>query len=326
MIAAATQERTATTSTTQYLVFQSRAMKRIVRHVRRFANSAAPVLITGESGTGKEMIARMLHSESHRANKPYVRVNCAALSESLVESELFGHERGAFTGATMARVGRFEHAGDGTLLLDEVSETPVAVQAKLLRVLESNEFQRVGSNSTLSTDARVIATSNRPLEDELAAKRFRTDLYYRLNILRVHLPALRERAEDIPVLISHFVNQFSASPDSVVERASARAVQQLCEYEWPGNVRQLRNVVQRACLLSENSLLEAGDFDLDAKLPEPSVQESFDNMELSEIERHVILKRLQQYNGNKTAAANNLGVSPRTLTNKMNLYREHGYV
>ena len=237
----------------QQFVGTSAAMRQLVEHVEWFSRSSAPVLITGESGTGKEVVARLVHASSSRSRQRYVRVNCAALSETLIESELFGHERGAFTGASEERVGRFEWAGKGTILLDEISEIHPALQAKLLRVLEEDEFQRVGSNQSLPMQARIIATSNRCLRDEVEKGNFRKDLYYRLNVLETHILPLRERRDDIPPLISHFIARFQQEGRGAVSYVDDRAMERLCQYDWPGNVRELRNAVRRICIVSRSS-------------------------------------------------------------------------
>jgi len=310
------------------LVFQSQAMMQVVERARRYARTPATVLITGESGTGKELLARFLHEQSGRTSQPYVRVNCAALSESLVESELFGHERGAFTGAAEARIGRLEAAGSGTLFLDEISEVPQRVQSKLLRALEEEEFQRVGSNTTLRLQARVLASSNRDLERHVARRRFRADLYYRLNVLRLDVPPLRSRKEDVPPLVQHFVHQYREDSTVMVRGVTPHAMQRLCEHDWPGNVRELRNVIYRACVLADAPLLDTVNL---PHLERPATvamrtDDPFGDLRLEEIERQAILARLRHCGGNKTAAAAALGVTSRTLRNKLSQYRRLGHV
>jgi transcriptional regulator with PAS, ATPase and Fis domain len=304
-----------------HTVASSPRMKAVIAEAQRFAKSAATVLITGESGTGKEVVARIVHNHSPRSGRNYVRVNCAALSASLIESELFGHERGAFTGAVDRRVGRFEWAEGGTLLLDEISEIALDLQAKLLRVLEEDEFERVGGNQTYRSDVRVIATSNRSLECEVADGKFRADLFYRLNVLQIHIPPLRLRRDDIPDLVLNFVDQFVAKEGLPITSIAPETMELLRAYDWPGNVRQLRNVIYRSCLLAQTKTIRPTDLpELDPiEFPIP---ESFVGMRLDDVERQVIVSSLKKFNGNKTAAAKQLGVTSRTLANKMKLYRQ----
>jgi DNA-binding NtrC family response regulator len=306
------------------LVFQSSAMMHVIEQARRYARSSATVLITGESGTGKELLARFVHEHSARLGQPYVRVNCAALSESLIESELFGHERGAFTGADTIRRGRFEAAGGGTLFLDEISEVSRRAQAKLLRALEEEEYERVGGDETRRLCARIVASSNRDLGRRVRNRRFRADLYYRLNVLRLHVPPLRERREDIPPLVQYFVGRFRNDAVLAIRGVTPRTMQRLCDHDWPGNIRELRNIIQRACVLSEAPLLEIEDVPKLSLAPVASSADDtspFDALPLDEIERRVILARLRRCNGNKTAAAAELGVTSRTLRNKLQRYR-----
>jgi len=303
------------------LVYQSPPMQQVVGQALRFARSSATVLLTGESGTGKELVARLIHDHSPRAGQRYERVNCAALSETLMESELFGHQRGAFTGAVETRLGRFEWASGGTLLLDEVSELPLSVQAKLLRVLEQEEFQRVGDNETRRSDVRVIATTNRNLQDEVNRAGFRADLYHRLNVLEIHLPPLRERPDDIPLLIGRFLLWFRDEASVSLRGVSASALQVLSQYAWPGNVRELRNVIHRACVLATTELIQPDDLPPfssgQGAMPPEWMHQTLDN-----IERQVILQTLRRFRGNKTATALHLGVTARTLTNKLKRYRQ----
>ena len=305
-------------------VFRSTSMQDVYSQAKRFAKSTATVLITGESGTGKEVIARVLHESSLRAKGSYVRVNCAALSETLIESELFGHERGAFTGAVDSRPGRFEWANGGTLLLDEISEIPIGLQAKLLRVLEEEEYERVGGRKTFRVDVRVIATSNRMLEQEVADKKFRADLYYRLNVLHIQLPPLRYRRDDITELSMHFFRQFQSEAMVPITSISDETMELLYAYDWPGNVRQLRNVIHHACLVASSQSIQPADIPALETLDNP-IPENFFGMTLDDIERHVIVSYIRRNNGNKTAAARELGVTSRTLSNKMKRYRQLGY-
>ena len=305
------------------MVGASAAMQDVFRLAEQYARSFAPVLVCGESGTGKEGLARMIHAHSDRAAGPYARVNCAALSDGVLESELFGHERGAFTGAVERRVGRFEWASGGTLLLDEISEMPLPLQAKLLRVLEEAEFQRVGSNETIATDVRIIATSNRNLLKEVREGRFRNDLFYRVNVLELQVPPLRERRDDIAELTLYFAARFRHEGSPAINSVQEEAIQKLCEHTWPGNVRELRNVVRRACVLAERGTIACTQFKELPKL-ETRPSSTLTEMKLGEAERHLILAALERNRGNKTAAARELGVTARTLQNKMRRYREQG--
>lgn len=305
------------------ITFQSKAMNGLVQLATRFAKSSASVMIVGESGTGKELFSQLIHQKSHRRNQPLVAVNCAAIPEGLLESEMFGHERGAFTGASQRRVGHFELADQGTILLDEISEIPLAMQAKLLRVIEEQEVLSVGSDQPRRIDVRVIATSNRDLQAEVDAGNFRSDLYHRLNVLEINLPPLRDRKSDIPLLVMHFVRMFRHESMNGVQGVTREAMHQLCHYHWPGNVRQLRNAVHRACVVSTS-----GEIDVHA-LPQwrssPKKLEATGDLTgvpLAEVERLLILQSLKKFGGNKTLAANELGVTARTLSNKLKLYAE----
>ena len=240
----------------------SASWRQVIDLVGRVAFADSTVLVTGESGTGKELVARKIHQRSRRLDAPLVKVNCAALPTSLIESELFGHERGAFTGAVGRRVGRFEQAGHGTLFLDEIGELPLESQAKLLRVLQEREFERVGGTQTLRAHARVVAATNRNLEDLVQSGRFRNDLFHRLNVFPVHLPPLRQRREDIPLLARHFVKKVAPAGGGRVQGLSIEAERYLSEQEWPGNVRELENAIERAVVLSEDEVLEPRHFDL----------------------------------------------------------------
>ncbi|SFI37061.1 sigma-54 interaction domain-containing protein [Planctomicrobium piriforme] len=312
------------------VIFQSRAMLQVIERAKRYARTSVTVLLCGESGTGKELLARLIHQYSPRQHSEYVRVNCAALSESLIESELFGHEAGAFTGAHQLRRGRFEAAGEGTVFLDEIGELPLAVQAKLLRVLEEKEFQRVGGNETLRMHARVITATNRDLAVEARRGHFRADLFHRLNVLPLAIPPLRERREDIPALVNFFVQQAQVELERPVRGVTRPVMERLSEYDWPGNVRELKNVILRCCLLAASDTIQT------VELPSPVIEDEaevsatlpqfLDHLSLEEIERQVILHRLERCQGNKTEAAAALGVTPRTLRNKVTHYRKLGYV
>lgn len=327
---------------------QSAEIQRVRTLALRYARSMAPVLITGESGTGKELVARYLHHNSPRMHEPFVAFNCAALSESLVESELFGHEKGAFTGAVDVHVGWFERAAGGTLLLDEISEVPARVQAKLLRVLEQDEFQRVGSNQSRPMRARILATSNRKLAKEIEQERFRADLYYRLNVLELDLPPLRQRRRDIPPLVDHFVQLFRHESSVALEGLHPFAMSYLMDFSWPGNVRQLRNTIRRACILAESPIITLQEIrailaptsdvecrEADSASPHLSPSDDvrrlmtadglggsahgpdFYAMPLRDVERTLIQAALSRHHGNRTAAARDLGVTVRTLHNRL---------
>jgi DNA-binding NtrC family response regulator len=318
------------------VIAESEAMQATLRSARRIARSKGTALITGESGTGKERVAQFIHKESRRSGGPFIRVNCAALSESLLESELFGHERGAFTGAHKAREGRFELADGGTLLLDEIGEISPALQAKLLRVLEEEEFERVGGTRTLEVDVRVIATTNRDLAGEVAAGRFREDLYYRLHVLPIHLAPLRQRRADVLPLARHFAQLHAAQNGRSVPGFSPGAQERLLAWHWPGNVRELENVVQRAVVLSSGDQISEEDLVFGPRRDEGASAERGDgeprasatlvNRPLADIEREAILATLELCGGNKTEAARRLGVTARTLSNKMKLWRQLGLV
>ncbi len=306
-----------------FINLRSSVMLELLREVERFAPSAASVLITGESGVGKESVARWLHDCSARTRLPYVRVNCAALTETLIESELFGHESGAFTGAHQTRVGRFELAGQGTLFLDEVGELSWRCQAKLLRALEEREYERVGGNSTLRFQARVVAATNRDLEESMRLKEFRLDLYHRLGVFLIHVPPLRDRPDDIPGIALTTLQRLRDESETQVEAIAPEAMNWLQEQPWPGNIRQLRNLLHAAAVLATGPRIEAETLrrqtervavGLDASSDAPSDATS---KTLEEIEHDAILDRLKVFNGNKTLTARDLGVTPRTIRNKL---------
>jgi two-component system response regulator HydG len=294
------------------------AMEGVLRLARRVAQTEATVLIQGETGTGKELLARYIHRQSARAGRPLVAVNCAALPESLIESELFGHEKGAFTGATARRVGRFEAADGGTLLLDEVTEIPLGLQAKLLRALQEGEVVRVGNSHPVAVDARVIAITNRELRDEVAAGRFRQDLFYRLSVVNLRPPALRERASDVPVLARHFLLKYAALHGGSAREFSPEAMDRLLAHRWPGNVRELENAVQRAVILTVGPQIEAEAVVLDEAVPAPVAT---GGRTLGELKRDVILSTLERLSGNRTHTARALGLSDRTIRNHLRRYR-----
>ena len=293
-------------------------MEAMLALARRVAQTDATVLIQGETGTGKELLARFIHRQSGRNDGPFVAVNCAALPETLIESELFGHEKGAFTGATGRRAGRFEAASGGTLLLDEVTEIPHGLQAKLLRALQEGEVVRVGASHPLTVDVRVIAITNRDLRREVAAGRFRQDLFYRLNVVSLRPPALRDRAGDIPLLARHFLRKYTALYRSPAQAFEGEAMQRLLAYPWPGNVRELENVVQRAVILGAG--VEIGS---DAIVLEetPIETPALGGRTMTEVQRDVILGTLARLNGNRTHTAKALGVTVRTIRNHLRKYR-----
>ena len=323
-------------STIYRIVGGSERIRQTVRLARKVAPTAVPILIAGESGTGKDLVACLIHHNSKRARGPYVRVNCAALSDSLLESELFGHEKGAFTGAYTQRKGRFEMAHGGTLLLDEISETPLHFQAKLLRVLEQQDFERVGGNDNVRVDVRVISTTNRDLLQEVADGNFRRDLYYRLCGVRLEIPPLRERPEDLPDLVWHFVNLHASDAARRIRKLDSAMLEMFAKYSWPGNIRQLRNVVRTSLILGQGETLSLADvswlFDeLETRPQEETAINSIcqgpsglGGVPLVELERIAILDTLRQTEGNKTQAARALGISDRTLRDKIRRYREQG--
>ncbi|MDR2693472.1 MAG: sigma-54 dependent transcriptional regulator [Chitinispirillales bacterium] len=295
--------------------------------IRRFTQSVAgsrsTVLITGESGTGKELIARWIHYHSPRQVGPFVKINCAALPENLIESELFGHEKGAFTGAIRDKVGKFEAANGGTLLLDEISEMPMSAQAKLLRAIQEKEIQKVGGDDPLKVDVRILATSNRDLSAEIEKGNFREDLYYRLNIFHVELPPLRERKEDIVSLVEHFVGKFNDENDFNVAGLDEGCEKLLCAYAWPGNIRELENKVERAVVLTRAGLIKPAAFNLTTggARAKPSGGGGLEaGMTIAEAEKELIIKTLEHCGQNKTKAAEMLEISVRTLRNKLNEY------
>jgi two-component system response regulator FlrC len=294
-------------------------MERVLALARRVAQTDATVLIEGETGTGKELLARFVHRHSSRANGPFVPINCAALPEALIESELFGHEKGAFTGAFGRRIGRFEAASGGTLLLDEIGELPLGLQAKLLRALQEGEITRIGATHGIEVDVRVIAITNRDLRAEVAAGRFRQDLFYRLNVVTLRPPALRDRGADIPVLARHFLLKYAAMHASPARAFSQAATARLLAHGWPGNVRELENAVQRAVIVCTGTEVAADDIALDE---EPAAGPLVVGARtISETQRDLILSTLERMGGNRTHAARALGISARTVRNHLRKYR-----
>jgi len=316
------------------IVTRNETMKHLIELVRNVASSQAGVLIQGESGTGKELFARLLHEAGDRSKGPFVAVNCAAIPDNLLESELFGHEKGAFTGAANRRIGKFELADTGTLLLDEISEMAPSLQAKLLRVLQEYEITRLGGKNPIKLNVRVVATTNRDLNKEVQEGRFREDLFYRLNVIPLRIPPLRERREDIPLLIPHFVKKACERDGRPVKDLTVSAMETLRNHEWKGNVRELENTIERAVLISMNDpinrehLLLPGETLMRSPLP-PQGDETLTfraGHTIREVEKNMILHTLGKVDGNRTHAAKMLGISIRTLRNKINEYRERGEI
>jgi DNA-binding NtrC family response regulator len=296
-------------------------MQQLFKSIAQVAPSRATVLLSGESGTGKELVAAAIHHSSTRADKPFIKLHCAALAESLLESELFGHERGAFTGADRRREGRFEQASDGTLFLDEIGEITPKIQVKLLRVLQEREFERVGGNQTIRVDVRVIAATNRDLKEMVAAGTFREDLFYRLNVINVHLPPLRARSSDVPALALYFTKRYADENGKPVTKLSDAALTKLAHYNWPGNVRELENVIERAVVLCEGDTIDAHH------LP-GELQSSKDRNDtptvpgatMADLERYAILKTLEAEGGSTSRTADVLGISVRKVQYKLQEY------
>src|SRR6266446_2382997 len=297
----------------QGIVGTSRALRAVLDQVRIVAPTDSTVLIEGETGTGKEVVANAIHENSNRRGRPFIKLNCAAILLGLLESELFGHEKGAFTGAAMQKLGRFEAANGGTLFLDEIGDIPLELQAKLLRVLQEQEFERLGSTHTRRVDVRVVAATNQNLAARVAEKQFRIDLYYRLNVFPISLPPLRLRPDDITALVAHFVHKFSARMSKRISKISKDALEALKQHPWPGNVRELQNVLERAVILTEGDALQIPA--LPSRLPIRT-----EEMTLAEAEREHILHALEESNwvvGGRTGAAARLGVKRTTLVGKI---------
>lgn len=304
------------------IVGTSEALKRVLRDVQTVAQADSTVLIYGETGTGKELIAKAVYNLSSRSSKSFVKLNCAAIPTGLLESELFGHERGAFTSAIAQRIGRFELAHGGSIFLDEIGEIPLELQPKLLRVLQEREFERLGSTRTLRSDARLIAATNRNLKEMVEEQKFRSDLYYRLNVFPIHVPALRERPEDIPLLVRHFVQQFGERNNRIIETIPSEAMEALVRYPWPGNIRELQNVIERAVIVSRGPILDMPLCELRADvIAKPPTRTSGNLREvLSETERNQILRALEASNwvvAGPNGAAARLGVKRSTLQIRM---------
>ncbi len=307
-------------SETLPVVGKSPAMQRVMEMIQKVAPTSSTVLICGESGTGKEVVAQAIHQSSPRKNKPFLALNCSGFQETLLESELFGHEQGAFTGATRSKAGFFEVAGEGTLLLDEISEMPLSLQSKLLRVLEAREFFRVGGTKPIPVHARIIAATNKDLQQMVKEGTFREDLYYRIAVFEIHLPPLRERLSDIPLLADYFVQKFNKELKKNYTGIAPAAMQQIMAYDWPGNIRELRNVIERAMILGNGPYIEAdhlppqiaGASPVLSVSPQPNLKEA-----MKIYERNHILKVLKDNQWNKEKTARELGIDPSTLYRKM---------
>ena len=319
VLAAATRENHA-------LIYGDKKTENILKIAKQIAPSEASVLLTGSSGTGKEIFSRFIHDNSKRANKKFVAVNCAAIPETLLESELFGYEKGAFTGAVARRIGKFEEASDGTLLLDEISEMDIGIQAKLLRAIQEKEIDRIGGKAPIKVNTRIIATSNRDLEAAVANGTFRQDLYYRLNVISLNIPDLKDRKGDITVLAKHFIKKYSELNELPMKDLSSDAEKALLTYDWPGNVRELENTMHRAVLMSTGD-----DIGVEAiMLPQSNKEEAEGaapavGQTVAGMERKLIIDTLKHTLGNRTTAANILGISIRTLRNKLKQYQDEGF-
>ncbi|MEN0057358.1 MAG: sigma-54 dependent transcriptional regulator [Bdellovibrio sp.] len=306
------------------IVYQSEVMATLMKMIDRVAPSNANILVLGESGTGKELIARSIHDRSNRRNKPFVAINCGALRETLLESELFGHEKGSFTGAYTRKIGLAEAANGGTLFLDEIGELDPAIQSKLLRFIQEGEIYRVGGKDPIRVDIRLICATNRELDQEVVRGNFREDLFYRINTIVVSAPPLRRRKEDIPSLISHFLNSSQHAYLNRGRSVNEEAMKALIRYDWPGNIRELQNVCERLQILSEGHMIMLNDIPENIRIgqTEKDVIEYDPQMTLHDLEKRYILKALAHFGGNKTQAANNLGITIKTLYNKLHEYGE----
>ncbi len=309
------------------MIAESPAMKKILKEVQQIAKSNANVLIHGESGTGKEVVAHAIHYNSLRDNRPFIKVNCAAIPDTLIESEFFGHEKGSFTGAIGRKLGRFELANRGTLLLDEITEVPIMLQPKLLRAIQEQEFERIGGVKPIKVDVRIISTTNREIKQAIHEKQLREDLYYRLNVVPIHLPPLRERKEDIIPLAEHFLKKACQENHTEKKSFTADARQKLLNYDWPGNVRELSNIIERAVVIEPNSEIRPEHLYLNSErlsLPRPSsggkVITVPIGVTLQELEKQLIIETLEAHNMNRTKTAAALGISIRTLRNKLHEY------
>ena len=310
------------------MIGKSEVMQQIFDSIKQIASARSTVLLTGESGTGKELAARALHQLSYRADKPFITVHCAALSRNLLESELFGYEKGAFTGATERRVGRFEAADGGTIFLDEIAEIDPSVQVVLLRILETRVFERVGGSESIEVDIRLIAATNRNLKEMVDKEEFREDLYYRLDVLNIHMPSLSKRREDIPLLLKHFLDLFNRENNRKISGFTSEALKFLTEYNWPGNIRELRNTVERLVVMARKDVITVSDIPkeiknlaLDIKSnARSSLADEVQPLDISTNEKSLIVKALEESDGNRTVAAKKLGISRRTIIRKINQY------
>ncbi len=300
-------------ASTLAIISQRKDFQALCKRAQQFAKTDIPILVTGESGTGKELLVSLIHNSSPRKELPFLRINCSAFAETLVDNELFGHEKGAFTGATQFHPGPFEQADQGTLHLDEIGDMSLATQAKILRVLEEGVVRRIGGMKDIAVDVRVIASTNKDLHDLIERNLFRSDLFYRLNAVMLHIPPLRERQDDIPLLVDHFLAEFAE--DSQARTFSDSAIKLMKEYSWPGNIRELRNIVKACSLISESDLIEAEDLPDYVRMPSASR-----STRLNVAEKTMIQRTLAESQGNKSLAAEKLGISRRTLYNKMERY------
>ena len=298
------------------IIGKSNSINKVLEMVKSVSLTIATVLITGESGTGKELIARAIHKNSLRKNCPFVVVNCVAFSSNLLESELFGHEKGSFTGAIARRIGRFEMANGGTIFLDEIGEMDLTIQTKLLRVLQEREFERVGSSRTIKVDVRILSATNKDLKKEVEERRFREDLFYRLNVFNVDVPPLRERKEDIPLIVEHLIGKYNKILNKKVKKVSVKAMELLLDYNYPGNIRELENIIERSMIMAKDEIIDEKYFNFINK--ETYIEKKGT---LKEAEKELIIKYLIQNKGNRTKTAEILGISRRSLQNKIKEYQ-----
>ncbi|MDI9597471.1 MAG: sigma-54 dependent transcriptional regulator [Atribacterota bacterium] len=298
------------------IIGQSAAIEKVLKMIKKVAPMPTTVLLTGESGTGKELVARAIHKNSTRKDKPFVVANCVALSSNILESELFGHEKGAFTGANSRRIGRFEISDGGTIFLDEIGEVSLFTQAKLLRAVQEKEFERVGSSTTIKVDTRIVAATNKDLQKEVAKQQFRDDLFYRLNVFQINIPPLKERKEDIPLLVNHFIKKYNQILNKRIDCISKDALSYLMDYSFPGNIRELENIIERSMIMCSKNVIEKGLINF---LDKNSINQKSGT--LKDMEKEMIKKYLVENNGNKTKTAIALGISRRSLQSKIKEYK-----